>query len=233
MADYCVCCGKKLGVFFGEHLNKTVCDKCFFRFSGYLDEMENVDTVTEVENVYMTVRNIIEESDFLDAGKEHLIAYADEMKQRRSEKIASKDAEIAFLNEEQEKKRIQEEQAKKDYFESKKNFLITTGYNFEGYKIEKYLGVGSTSVVMGTGIISELSAGFNDIFGQESNTMATKIDSAKEKATLDLIEKCLKASGNAILGVDYDIMTLAGNMIVVSANGTFVKICTGDIELDF
>ena len=37
-----------------------------------------------------------------------------------------------------------------------KNLLITTGNNFEGYKIIEYLNIVNTEIVLNIGIISEL-----------------------------------------------------------------------------
>lgn len=39
-----------------------------------------------------------------------------------------------------------------------------------------------------------------------------------------ITEKALQLGANAIIGVDFDIMTIGNNMIVVSANGTAVII---------
>lgn len=102
--------------------------------------------------------------------------------------------------------------------------LFTTGISFEGYDIEKYCGVKSGSVVLGTGFLSELSASFNDFNGSESRKMSKKIQEAKEAATKYLIDECVEAGGNAIIGLSYDMMTIGSNMIAVSANGTAVKI---------
>ena len=59
--------------------------------------------------------------------------------------------------------------------ELKKNFKVTTGYNFDGYEIAEYLGIYSGEVVLGTGFISEFSASLSDIMGSRSNTFAKKM----------------------------------------------------------
>ena len=46
----------------------------------------------------------------------------------------------------------------------------------------------------------------------------------KKLALEDLIKKALYVGANAIIGIDFDIMTLSSNMIAVSANGTAVTI---------
>lgn len=49
------------------------------------------------------------------------------------------------------------------------NFLITTGYQFEGYSINKYYNLINSQVVLGTGIFSEADAKFSDFIGSTSS----------------------------------------------------------------
>ena len=100
----------------------------------------------------------------------------------------------------------------------------TTGYNFEGYVITNYIGILSAEVVLGTDVFSTFSAGVSDIYESESNAAASKITMAKASALRKLKEKCYDAGANAIIGVDFDMMTIEHKTIVVCANGTAVKI---------
>lgn len=104
------------------------------------------------------------------------------------------------------------------------NHLLTSGYNFEGYKIISYNGIVSGEVVMGTGFLSEFSASFDDFFGSTSEAFSEKIVKAKEIALTKMINASCARGGNAIIGVDFDYTTFANNMIAVSANGTSVII---------
>ena len=123
-----------------------------------------------------------------------------------------------------EKEQIEIARKEKELKEKIKQHLLTTGFNFEGYKISEYKGIVSGQVVLGTGFFSEFSAAVNDIFGTESNAMANKVQTAKKAAMNKLIESSIKQGGNAIIGVDFDFVTLINNMIGVFANGTSVFI---------
>ncbi|MCI8416884.1 MAG: YbjQ family protein [Lachnospiraceae bacterium] len=104
------------------------------------------------------------------------------------------------------------------------NLLITNGYNFEGFKIKKYLGIVSGEVVLGTGFLSEISASVSDLFGGQDELFAEKMMVAKQ-AAMDMLRKnAVNIGGNAIIGVDFDYLTFKNNMIAVSANGTSVII---------
>jgi len=102
--------------------------------------------------------------------------------------------------------------------------LLTSGYNFEGYKIISYQGIISGEAVMGTGFISEISASIDDFFGATSDKFSEKMKQAKEIATLKMLDASVSKGGNAIIGVDFDYVTFGNNMIAVSANGTSVVI---------
>lgn len=102
--------------------------------------------------------------------------------------------------------------------------LLTSGFNFEGFTIKRYNGIVSGSSIMGTGFISEFKAGFSDLFGVESETFSKKLEVAKKLATEKLIINSFSLGGNAVIGVDFDFITLVNNMLGVSANGTSVVI---------
>lgn len=102
--------------------------------------------------------------------------------------------------------------------------MTTTGFNFEGYKITKYISVISGNVVLGTGLLTDASTVLNDFLGTTSNAFENKMEKAKSIAVQRLIEKSAKLGGNAIISIDFDFFTVGNNMIAVSANGTSVVI---------
>lgn len=132
------------------------------------------------------------------------------------------DAENANIQAQAELKRhIEEQDTLKKLAESQ---FLTTGYDFSGYKIIKYIGVISGEVVLGTGFLSEFSASFSDLFGAESSAFADKWETAKDAAIKKLTLKSAEKGGNAIIGIDFDYLTFASNMVGVVVNGTSVMI---------
>lgn len=104
------------------------------------------------------------------------------------------------------------------------NFLITTGYQFEGYNIVKYLNLVNGEVVLGTGFLSELSAKVNDILGSTSEKLEDKLQEAKKLATRKIINSAIEIDSNAIIGFRFEILSLSNNIITVSAYGTAVNV---------
>lgn len=100
----------------------------------------------------------------------------------------------------------------------------TTGYNFEGYKITQYLDLVTGATVLGTGFLSELSAEINDLLGTPSDLFSDKLHQAKEYAQSKMVTNAVNIGANAIIGIDFDYITFAKNMIGVTATGTAVII---------
>ncbi len=99
--------------------------------------------------------------------------------------------------------------------------MLTTGYNFEGYQIEKYITVVSGSAVLGTGLFSGMTTA--DFSGAFSDELAAKLEMAKDAAMRKMIEKSAGLGGNAVIGIDFDYMQIS-TLIGVVANGTSVYI---------
>lgn len=111
-----------------------------------------------------------------------------------------------------------------------KNLLMTSGYNFEGYKISKYLGVYSGECALGTGFLSSLGAGFADFFGTNSTMYSDKLKKAKNFAIGQLRDQVVDNGGDAIIGLDIDYVSFSADIMGVVATGTAVKLENLSIE---
>ena len=109
-----------------------------------------------------------------------------------------------------------------DYQQKISNFMMTSGYNFEGYRIIKYHKVISASIVLGMGLANEVDVSFSDATGGTIN--AAELDKAKEISHEKLAEVADKIGANAIIGIYFDYLTLGNNRTAVSTNGTAVTI---------
>ena len=80
---------------------------------------------------------------------------------------------------------------------------------------------------MGANIFKDLFAGIRDIVGGRSAAYEKELRSAKEIALSEMIEQAKTLGANAVIGVDLDYETIGGgggNMLMVSASGTAVKV---------
>lgn len=104
------------------------------------------------------------------------------------------------------------------------NFLSTTGYELSGYTITKYIKVISAESVLGTGFLSEFTAGVSDFFGIENNKFANKLDEAREAAMIKIAEKADKLGANALIGMNFNYVNFSGNIIGVVVHATAVYV---------
>lgn len=124
-----------------------------------------------------------------------------------------------LAKEEALRRKDEENRAKRERVEGYKKTItpadvkLTTGYNFEGYKILGYNGIISGEVVLGTSFLSELSASVRDILGSGSKLFSDKIIQAKRQAQQELSMRAIETVSNAVIGVDFDIMLLNNNNI--------------------
>ena len=156
----------------------------------------------------------LDDCNFLNEGKSYILAYMESVENTINDK------EHQLIEEE----RLRNEAVFRQ-LQIKENIgshILTTGYNFENYRITSYLGVISGSVVLGTGFLSEFGAGIGDLLGGQVDTFSDKIEQARDLALDKLKEKSAHMGGNAIIGIDFDYITFSNNMIGVVANGTSV-----------
>ena len=103
------------------------------------------------------------------------------------------------------------------------NILITSGFNFEGYRITKYLGIYTGEAALGTGFLSSLGAGFADILGSNSSMYSNKLQNAKNIAMKVMLDNALRAGADGIIGVDIDYASFSADIMGAIVSGTAVK----------
>lgn len=102
--------------------------------------------------------------------------------------------------------------------------LITSGFNFEGYSITKYLGYCSGECALGTGFLSSLGAGIADFLGSNSTMYEEKLNRAKNQALDKIKHNAISMGANAIIGIAVNYTAFSADIMGVTVNGTAVKI---------
>ncbi len=94
-----------------------------------------------------------------------------------------------------------------------------------GYVTIESKGIVTSTVVMGTGFVSEFDAKMSDMMGTQASIFEQKIDDAKEIAIQRLKEKCFEKGADAVVGVKFSLATTAiKNLLAVTADGTLVML---------
>ncbi len=103
---------------------------------------------------------------------------------------------------------------------------VVTTSTLEGWSIEGYRGFVAAHVVTGTGLFSDLAAGFSDIFGGRSGAYQKQLASIKSEVINLLREQAIRAGANWVIGARVDFDEISGKgvqMFMVSAQGTAVR----------
>lgn len=112
------------------------------------------------------------------------------------------------------------------------NIIITPTNQIENARIEKYLELLSTNVVVGTNFFSDFGAALSDIFGGYSDIYQSKLQKIYNTAMRNLQQQASKIGANAIVGLKIDFDEISGkgkSMFMVSAIGMAVKVIYKDM----
>ena len=102
--------------------------------------------------------------------------------------------------------------------------LIVTSDQIEGRRIAEYLGIVSGDAIVGANMFRDLFARVRDVVGGRAGGYEKVLRSAKEAAIKDIAEEAAERGANAIIAVDLDYESVGDSMLMVSVNGTAVRL---------
>ena len=102
--------------------------------------------------------------------------------------------------------------------------LIVTTDSVEGRRVAEYLGVVSGDAIVGANFIRDFFANIRDVIGGRAGGYEKALRGAKEGAIEDMIADAQDLGANAVIGVDLDYEAVGESMLMVSANGTAVRL---------
>lgn len=102
--------------------------------------------------------------------------------------------------------------------------IVTTTDSVEGRQIAAYLGVVSGETVYGANVFRDFFASIRDVIGGRAGGYERVLKDGKNVAVEDMIEEARALGADAIVGVDMDYENIGQSMLMVSANGTAVKL---------
>ena len=102
--------------------------------------------------------------------------------------------------------------------------LMVTSDQIEGRRIAEYLGIVSGDAIVGANMFRDLFARVRDVVGGRAGGYEKALRGAKEAALEDIAEEAAERGANAIVGVDLDYESIGDSMLMVSVNGTAVRL---------
>ncbi len=102
--------------------------------------------------------------------------------------------------------------------------LITTGFDFEGYRITKYLGITKGIIVRSRNVFGNIGAGFQAMFGGNITIYTELCEKARDDGYTLMTQHAEQMGANAIIGMRYDANDIAPGITEVLAYGTAVVV---------
>ena len=102
--------------------------------------------------------------------------------------------------------------------------ILTTGPAVEGRPVREYLDVVSAQAIMGVNIGKDITAGWRNIVGGRSKSYEGEIAKAVGEVMEELKESADALGADALVSIDIDYESVGGNMLMVAASGTAVKL---------
>jgi uncharacterized protein YbjQ (UPF0145 family) len=101
---------------------------------------------------------------------------------------------------------------------------ITTTNTIEGRPVREYLGVVAGETILGVNVFKDIAAGFRNIVGGRSGKYEEELRKGRETALSEMEQQALALGADAIIGVDVDYETVGGQMLMITAAGTAVRL---------
>jgi uncharacterized protein YbjQ (UPF0145 family) len=104
--------------------------------------------------------------------------------------------------------------------------IVTTTDHVEGRAVAQYLGLVTGEAIIGVNIFRDLFAGIRDIVGGRASGYQNALADARRAALADLEAAARDLGADAIIGIDldYEVLGDKNGMLMVSVNGTAVKL---------
>lgn len=102
--------------------------------------------------------------------------------------------------------------------------LLVTTDSVEGRRVVEYLGIVSGDAIVGANMFRDFFARIRDVVGGRAGGYENALRGAKAAAIGDMTEEARALGANAIIGLDLDYETVGQSMLMVSANGTAVRL---------
>ncbi len=100
--------------------------------------------------------------------------------------------------------------------------LVTTAFDFSGYRIVRYLGVVRGVTVRSRSIVGNFVGGIETIFGGNITTYTELCEHARQEAYDLMVQHAVEKGANGLIGMRYDANDVMDGVTEVLAYGTAV-----------
>jgi len=102
--------------------------------------------------------------------------------------------------------------------------MISTAFDFEGYRVVRYLGVVRGVTVRSRSVVGNFAGGLQTIFGGNISIFTELCEHARAEAFQFMVQHAEQIGANAVIGMRYDANDVMDGVTEVLAYGTAVVI---------
>ncbi len=102
--------------------------------------------------------------------------------------------------------------------------MLSTGYEFEGYEIEEYLGFINVQSVLGSNFFKGIATGVTEMSDSESEKLTAKLEDLNDNIIEKLKKEVDRRGANAVIGLELNYTQFSSYSIGTIATGTAVKL---------
>jgi uncharacterized protein YbjQ (UPF0145 family) len=102
--------------------------------------------------------------------------------------------------------------------------VVTTTPSVEGRSIVEYQGIVAGEVILGVNVFKDIAAGFRNIVGGRSGKYEEELRKGRDGAVAEMVALAEQSGADAVVGVKIDYETVGGQMLMITASGTAVKL---------
>ena len=104
--------------------------------------------------------------------------------------------------------------------------IVTTTHDAPGREVSEVLGVVAGEAVLGANVFRDLFAGIRDFVGGRAGGYQKVLRAGRGHAMEDMVAEARELGADAVIGVDIDYEAIGetGSMLMVSMNGTAVRL---------
>ena len=101
---------------------------------------------------------------------------------------------------------------------------VTTTGGIEDRSVTNYLGIVAGESILGVNVFKDITAGFRNIVGGRSGKYEEELRKGRDLAVEEMVQRATEMGADAVVGVKVDYETVGGQMLMVTACGTAVKL---------
>lgn len=234
----CAFCGKTIGMFTGEvkipNTDFVYCDahsEYRVRMRRLLEEDINADLSIVISQFHDSLRQ--KTDSYLEATTALVTYVVQDINRIAQEKIdAEEKAEReAIERNENEKKellrKLENEENERRIKKLVRSMKITTGFDFQGYRIIDYCDVVFDELVVGMGMVNSIAASIDNsvsaVLGKEAVVVTNRLNQVKARLRDQVKEKAARMGANALIGIDFESSKI-GDLLMISMTATAVII---------